>query len=310
MQKHKPKWLPITGNAEASESLIRYVGVVPPKKKLKDLEVDVEDIPRVVLRSDEYFQDGDITCEAFIENSKSKIQFRLGNDGKHIAFIGINLSEYAYGIVCRENSAPKGEYIAQSRSGFGNTPPTAIWFSLHIRVRGSNIELFIDNIRVANCQFTLSRSQLEIALSGVGEVKVRNIVVSYIRPQIFVVMQFTDEFNQLFKEVIYPVCDEFGYQVIRGDNVYTNGLIIQDIAQSIQNSSIIIADITPDNANVYYEVGYAHGIEKPTILLCDRKREKLPFDISGFRLLFYDNTIAGKSEVENSLRKHLEAIRA
>ena len=72
---------------------------------------------------------------------------------------------------------------------------------------------------------------------------------------------------------------------------------------------MVIADITPNNPNVFYEVGFAHGIEKPTILLSDRSREKLPFDISGFRLLFYDNTIGGKSVVEASLRKHLEAIR-
>lgn len=74
------------------------------------------------------------------------------------------------------------------------------------------------------------------------------------------------------------------------------------------NTSIVIADITPNNPNVFYEVGYAHGIGKNTILLSDRKREQLPFDVSGFRTLFYENTIAGKGEVEARLRKHLEVI--
>ncbi len=122
-------------------------------------------------------------------------------------------------------------------------------------------------------------------------------------------MQFTEEYTSLFKEVIDPVCTAFGYQVIRGDNVYTNGLIIEDITRSIRECSIVIADITPNNANVYYELGFAHGIGKPAILLSDRNREKLPFDISGFRLLFYDNTIGGKTLVEEALRKHLDAIR-
>jgi nucleoside 2-deoxyribosyltransferase len=62
---------------------------------------------------------------------------------------------------------------------------------------------------------------------------------------------------------------------------------------------------------VFYEVGYAHGIGKPTILLSDRKRdEKLPFDIAGFRTLFYDNTISGKGVVEERLKKHLDGLRA
>jgi hypothetical protein len=59
---------------------------------------------------------------------------------------------------------------------------------------------------------------------------------------------------------------------------------------------------------VFYEVGYAHGIGKTTILLSDRKREKLPFDIAGFRHLFYDNTIGGKRAVEEALHRHLEAL--
>lgn len=55
-------------------------------------------------------------------------------------------------------------------------------------------------------------------------------------------------------------------------------------------------------------MAYAHAINKPTIRLCDRKRERLPFDISGFRTLFYDNTIAWKTAVETSLKKYLDAL--
>lgn len=121
-------------------------------------------------------------------------------------------------------------------------------------------------------------------------------------------MQFTENYDTLYREVIEPTCRAFGYEVVRADDFYTSGLIIEDITQSIRDATVVIADVTPDNANVFYEVGYAHGIEKPTILLSDRKREKLPFDISGFRTLFYDNTIGGKGEVEDRLAKHLENI--
>jgi len=121
-------------------------------------------------------------------------------------------------------------------------------------------------------------------------------------------MQFTSEFNTLYEEVIKPTCRSFGFEVIRADDNYNSGLIIDDIVRSIREASVVIADITPNNANVFYEVGYSHGIGKPTILLSDRQREKLPFDISGFRTLFYDNSIGGKTTVEEKLRKHLENI--
>ena len=70
---------------------------------------------------------------------------------------------------------------------------------------------------------------------------------------------------------------------------------------------MVIADITPVNANVFYEVGYSHALKKPTILLAQRGT-KLPFDISGFRTIFYDNTIDGKGQVEDGLKKHLNEV--
>ena len=76
------------------------------------------------------------------------------------------------------------------------------------------------------------------------------------------------------------------------------------------NASIIIADITMDNPNVFYELGYSHAIGKNTILLADaEKRQKMPFDISGFRTIFYSNSIAGKREIERNLNNYIETIK-
>ena len=63
------------------------------------------------------------------------------------------------------------------------------------------------------------------------------------------------------------------------------------------------------NANVFYELGYAHALGKQTILLAERGRE-LPFDVSGYRCIFYDNTIGGKAVVQDSLTRHLTNILA
>ena len=50
------------------------------------------------------------------------------------------------------------------------------------------------------------------------------------------------------------------------------GVIIQDIERQISEAQVVIADITPANSNVYYEVGYAHALQKPTILLRKKQR--------------------------------------
>jgi nucleoside 2-deoxyribosyltransferase len=84
-------------------------------------------------------------------------------------------------------------------------------------------------------------------------------------------------------------------------------MILHDIAQGVVDSKIVVAEITPANQNVFYELGYAHALGKPTILLAEPGKQ-LPFDISGHRVLFYENSIAGKKQVEDGLRKHLKAI--
>jgi hypothetical protein len=58
---------------------------------------------------------------------------------------------------------------------------------------------------------------------------------------------------------------------------------------------------------VFYEVGYAHAIAKPTVLLAQTDTP-LPFDVSGFRVIFYTDSIAGKRIVERELRLHLQSI--
>jgi nucleoside 2-deoxyribosyltransferase len=49
-------------------------------------------------------------------------------------------------------------------------------------------------------------------------------------------------------------------------------------------STVVVAEITPVNANVFYELGYAHALGKQTILLAERGRT-LPFDVSGYRCI-------------------------
>jgi hypothetical protein len=61
------------------------------------------------------------------------------------------------------------------------------------------------------------------------------------------------------------------------------------------------------NANVFYEVGYAHALNKFTVLLAE-EGTKLLFDLSGYRCIFYKNSIGGKRMVEEKLEQYLEAI--
>ena len=158
--------------------------------------------------------------------------------------------------------------------------------------------------------FGVDHTQVGIWVKSKGTVTINNFKTNSKRPEAFIVSQFGGYYDILYDEVIKPVCEELNYDPTRGDEVASCTLILNDIITSIRNSSVIIAEITPDNPNVFYEVGYAHALAKPTILLCEKGiRNKLPFDISGFRTIFYDNSIGGKRQIEEKLKEHLENIK-
>ena len=187
------------------------------------------------------------------------------------------------------------------------TPDRA--YELKVHVDGSRVSVDLDGVNViaSDLPYPLPRGQAGIWATGPREIRFHQFEVTPKKPKIFVVMQFTPPFNELYTDVIVPVCEQEGFEVVRADETFGPGIIIADIARQITEATVIVADITPNNPNVYWEVGYAHALQKPTVLIAERETQ-LPFDVSPFRTLFYDNTIAGKSKIEDGLRSHLAAI--
>ena len=183
-------------------------------------------------------------------------------------------------------------------------------YQIECRVRGSKITLLSDGVEVAaaNLPAALPRSQVGIWCRSQHDITVSDYVVSTEAPRAFIVMQFSSPYNELYNEVVKPICTSLGVDAVRADETYGPGLIIADVIRQIEEANVIIAEITPANPNVYYEVGYAHARGKPTILIADRQVDKLPFDVSPFRTLFYENSIDGKRRVEEGLLRHLKSV--
>ena len=182
-------------------------------------------------------------------------------------------------------------------------------YPVTVDIRGQRLRLTVDGIEVIDQRLPhpLEGHQAGLFAWGPGPVTFRNVDWSMDRPRAFVVMQFTEPFDSLYAEVIGPVCERLHLDAYRADEVFRPGPILQDIISGLVESDVIIAEITPTNANVFYELGYAHARNTPTVLLA-RRNGNLPFDVSGQRVIFYDDSIAGKSEVEESLRRHLSSI--
>ncbi len=183
-------------------------------------------------------------------------------------------------------------------------------YNLEVTLVGQRIFVRVDDVRVLEhvLENPINGGQVGLFTFGNGTVDFSDFSIGSRPGTLFVVMQFSEPYQQLYEQVIKPVAREFKLEAYHAGEVFQPGIILRDIAQGIVDAKVVVAEITPANQNVFYEIGYAHALRKPTILLADRdQREQLPFDISGYRVLFYNNTIAGKEQVKEGLRKHLGA---
>jgi len=102
------------------------------------------------------------------------------------------------------------------------------------------------------------------------------------------------------------VCSELALQVMRADDFFTAQSVMTDIWNAIYNSKIIIADCTKRNPNVFYEIGIAHTLGKPTILIAQSIND-VPFDLRHIRCVEYKYTPRGMTAFHVALKKTIEA---
>lgn len=232
----------------------------------------------------------------------------LGYRSPNERYLSIGLGGYRGAYVLSEflpSEGWRGLTVAGNEQNLTNNHE----YEIEARVRGQRLRLSVNNIRIFEhvLETPFMVGQIGLYAWGTCQVTFQNMVVSKVPGKVFVVMHFSEPYQQLYKEVIQPVCKDFGLHAYHVGEVFGPGVILQDIASGIIEAKIVIAEVTPVNQNVFYELGYAHALGKPTILLAERGKE-LPFDITGYRCLFYENTIGGKKQVEDALKKHLQAI--
>jgi hypothetical protein len=124
------------------------------------------------------------------------------------------------------------------------------------------------------------------------------------KPNVFVAMPFSDDMEDTFHYGIQQAVNAAGYLCERADLSAFTGDVLEWVKKRIASSSLVVADLSTANPNVYLEVGYAWGCGKPTVLLVQNASE-LKFDVKTQRCLVYKN-IKG---LEAILRRELQALR-
>jgi hypothetical protein len=95
-------------------------------------------------------------------------------------------------------------------------------------------------------------------------------------------------YDKRYKDVLLPAIKDADLEAYRVDEDHTSSVLIDDIEQNIRNSEICLADITLDNANIWYEVGFAFANNRHVVMICASPRPtKPPFDVQHRHIIFY-----------------------
>lgn len=105
----------------------------------------------------------------------------------------------------------------------------------------------------------------------------------------FVIMPFSKERSDIYKHGIAPACKKAGFQAVRLDKLRGPINFNREIVEHIFNSDVIIAEITDENPNVYYELGVAHAFGSKTIMIAQNSQD-LPSDIRSYRCMIYSQS--------------------
>jgi hypothetical protein len=116
-----------------------------------------------------------------------------------------------------------------------------------------------------------------------------------------------------YEHGVKATVEELGLRCQRADDIFGGQTdVIEDIWIGMNEARTIIAELTDQNANVYYELGIASTLGKRVIAIHRKLSEgpaaPLPFDIRHRRTIFYEDSAAGLAAFKATLRKHIESI--
>ena len=127
----------------------------------------------------------------------------------------------------------------------------------------------------------------------------------------FIVMPFSLEWSDDVHHTLSGACKSMAVHPVRGDDLFTPTDILVDIWHSLNDADFVIADITGRNPNVLYELGIAHTLAKP-VLIISRNAADIPIDLSTRRVILYGQSETGWCEelgikVSKAIKEILEA---
>lgn len=126
----------------------------------------------------------------------------------------------------------------------------------------------------------------------------------------FVIQPFDRaQFDKRFDDVLTPAITDAGLEAYRVDRDPSVTVPIDAIEAGIRGSEACLADISTDNPNVWFELGYALACGKPLVLICGGNRTTpFPFDVQHRHVIVYKTDAPRDfADLASQLTKRLQA---
>jgi len=129
-------------------------------------------------------------------------------------------------------------------------------------------------------------------------------------PTAFVITPFSGPYLRRYEETFKPALVAAGVEPSTVAEKKGNDVITEKIEEMIRDADIVFAELSQDNANVWYELGFAHALGKPLVMVCHSQERsgKLPFDIAHRHVIYYDTATSGDFDrVKKEVEEHTAA---
>ena len=126
----------------------------------------------------------------------------------------------------------------------------------------------------------------------------------------FVLMPMEDPFIEVYEEVMKRTVEAAGLNCLYAGDIFEPKMIVEDIWEHIERAAVVIADLTGRNANVFYEVGYTHSLDKGKAILITQQIQHVPFDLRGFRCIEYKLGPRGLEALKTRITKAIKRMLA
>jgi hypothetical protein len=219
----------IKGNGKISNGTIKYIANIIDTKDEENNEkirmniLDLKKYQPLLVRAEQKFSSGTLQFKLDLKSKNTGVLLILkANDGTSV-LCGPTLTQHKFAIASEDQL---GNWKTINISGDLANHNINETVTFKIQIEGSSVKLFVNNIILCETFISIKDSPIEFRLCSDKDFEIYDIEVDKQQPKIFVVMQFSQEYDELYADVIKEVAKEFGYECVRGDEFYS-GMIIQ-----------------------------------------------------------------------------------